>query len=84
MSHMWRWPVSYESVNFQGTVNNEPVEAHTVKLGQKVTVAPSKISDWMVVDNRKLVGGQTVRRQLDEMTPAERAGFLKSAPYTVE
>ena len=46
--------------SFQGTVNNEPEKVKTVKMGQKVTVA-AKISDWMYVENRKLVGGYTMR-----------------------
>jgi uncharacterized protein YegJ (DUF2314 family) len=82
--HMWLTPVSYDGKNFQGTVNNEPEKVKNVKLGQRVTVEPSKISDWMYVENRKLVGGQTLRVLRDALTPAERADFDKSVPFVIE
>jgi uncharacterized protein YegJ (DUF2314 family) len=58
---MWLTPVSFDGTTFHGTVNNEPEKVKTVRMGQKVTVAPSEISDWMYVENRKLVGGYTLR-----------------------
>ena len=82
--HMWLTPVSYDGTNFQGTVNNEPQKVKNVKMGQKVAVEPSKISDWMYVENRKLVGGQTLRVLRDALTPAERADFDKSVPFVIE
>src|SRR3954468_11410251 len=44
--HMWLSSVSYDGKNFQATVDNEPENVKTVKLGQKLTVEPTKISDW--------------------------------------
>jgi len=82
--HMWLMPVSYDGTNFHGTVNNEPEKVKSVKMGQKVTVAPSKISDWMYVENRKLVGGYTMRVLPDALTPAERADFDKNVPFVID
>ena len=82
--HMWLTPVSFDGSKFTGTVNNEPEKVKTVKMGQKVTVAPDKISDWMYIDNRKLVGGETLRVLRDAMTPSERADFDKSVPFVIE
>ena len=42
--HMWLSPVSYDGKSFHGTVNNEPEKVKSVKIGQKVSVEPSKIS----------------------------------------
>jgi uncharacterized protein YegJ (DUF2314 family) len=84
VEHMWLVPVSYDGHVFHGTVNNEPEKLKTVKMGDEVTVAPSKISDWMYVENRKLVGGYTLRVLRDALTPAERADFDKSVPFVVE
>jgi uncharacterized protein YegJ (DUF2314 family) len=84
VEHMWLAPVSYDGHDFHGTVNNEPEKAKTVKMGDKVTVAPSKISDWMYVEDRKLVGGYTLRVLRDALSPAERADFDKSVPFVVE
>ena len=84
IEHLWLTPVSFDGRNFQGTVNNEPEKVKTAKMGQKVTIAPAKISDWMYVENRKLVGGQTLRVLRDALTPAERADFDKSVPFFIE
>ena len=82
--HMWLSPVSYDGKSFHGTVNNEPEKVKSVKIGQKVSVEPSKISDWMYVENRKLVGGYTLRVLRDKMSPAERVDFDKSVPFVVD
>jgi uncharacterized protein YegJ (DUF2314 family) len=82
--HMWLTPVAFDGTKFAGTVNNEPEYVKSVKLGQKVTVAPDKISDWMYIENRKLVGGETLRVLRTAMTPAERADFDKSVPFTID
>jgi uncharacterized protein YegJ (DUF2314 family) len=82
--HMWLTLVTFGGTNFQGAVNNEPEKVKAVKLGQKVTVARDKISDWMYVENGKLVGGETLRVLRAWLTPTERADFDKSVPFVVE
>lgn len=82
--HMWLMPVSYDGQNFQGTVNNEPQMVKTVSMGQVVTIAPARISDWMYVENRKLVGGWTLRVLRDALPSDERADFDKSLPFKIE
>jgi uncharacterized protein YegJ (DUF2314 family) len=82
--YMWLNPVSYDGKKFTGTVDNEPQTVKTVKLGQVVTVAPAEISDWMFLENGKLVGGQTMRVLRDTLTPSERADFDKNAPFIIE
>ena len=59
--HIWLTEVSYDGKLFHGTINNEPVNVKNVKLGEKASVAPSDISDWMYVENGTLVGGGTIR-----------------------
>ena len=82
--HMWLTQVTFDGSKFTGTVNNEPVKVKSVKMGQKVTVAPDKISDWMYIENGRLVGGETLRVLRAAMTPEERADFDKSVPFVVE
>jgi uncharacterized protein YegJ (DUF2314 family) len=55
-----------------------------VKIGDQATVDPESISDWMFVDNGKLVGGYTVRVLRDAMSAAEREEFDKSVPFKIE
>ncbi|MGL6096472.1 MAG: DUF2314 domain-containing protein [Fimbriiglobus sp.] len=82
--HMWLTDVSFDGSTFTGTVNNEPEMVKTVKMGQQVTVTPDKISDWMYVENRKLVGGETLRSLRDALPAAERPDFDKNLPFVIE
>jgi uncharacterized protein YegJ (DUF2314 family) len=82
--HMWLFPVSYDGKKFHGTINNDPELVKNVKLGQKVSIETSQISDWMYVENGKLVGGYTLRVLREAMPPSERAEFDRSVPFTVD
>lgn len=84
VEHMWLSPVRFDGTNFQGEVNNDPEKVQAVKIGQMVTIAPEKISDWMYVEKGKLIGGHTLRVLRDAMSPAERADFDKNMPFVVE
>ncbi|HEV8071908.1 MAG TPA: DUF2314 domain-containing protein [Planctomycetaceae bacterium] len=82
--HIWLDDVTYDGVNFQGTIGNEPEMVNNVKNGQTATVAPAEISDWMYIENRKLVGGETIRVLRDSVSPSERAELDKSVNFIVE
>jgi uncharacterized protein YegJ (DUF2314 family) len=82
--HFWLTPVTFDGASFTGTVDNEPELVNNVKMGQTVTVTPDKISDWMYVENHKLVGGETLRVLRDAMPADERADFDKSVPFTID
>ena len=55
--YMWLTPVTFDGKVFHGVVNNQPEKISNVTMGENVSVEPSRISDWMFVENRKLVGG---------------------------
>jgi uncharacterized protein YegJ (DUF2314 family) len=82
--HMWLSPVSCDGKIFHGTVQNDPANVSNVKLGQQASIEPSKLSDWMYVENGKLVGGYTVRVLHEIMSPSERAEFDRTAPFRIE
>jgi uncharacterized protein YegJ (DUF2314 family) len=82
--HMWLAPVTYDGTQFHGTINNQPAIVKSVALGDEVSVAPAEISDWMYIDNGKLVGGETLRVLRDGLDADERAEFEKSLPFTME
>ena len=83
VEYMWLVPVTYDGKTFHGEINNTPEKVTTVKLGQSVTVDPSKIADWMYIDNGTLVGGYTTRALRDSLSPKERAEFDKTIPFRV-
>jgi uncharacterized protein YegJ (DUF2314 family) len=82
--HMWLSPVRYDGNRFHGIVNNDPELVSNVKIGQTASVDPAQISDWMFVENGKLVGGYTIRVLREKMSPRERAEFDQRAPFRID
>lgn len=82
--HMWILPVRYENGEFHGTINNEPSGVTTVSLGDEVSVAKEEISDWMYVEDQKLIGGYTLRAIRASLPQEERADFDRSLPFALE
>lgn len=82
--HMWLTPVTFDGKKFHGVVNNEPEKLKNVKIGDKASIEPAKISDWMFIENKKLVGGYTLRALRAAMPPAERAAMDKGLPFVIE
>lgn len=56
----------------------------SVTFGDQVEVLPSKISDWMIVEDNKLIGGYTIRVLRDEMSDDKKKEFDQSVPFTIE
>jgi uncharacterized protein YegJ (DUF2314 family) len=82
--YMWLNPVSFRNGKFVGKINNEPDTVTTVKLGDEITIEKDGIADWMYIDNRKLVGGYSIR-VLRDMTPKEkRAEFDRGFPFILD
>lgn len=84
VEHMWLDDVSFDGKAFSGAVNNDPEELRNVSFGQKVTVPPGEISDWMFVENGKLVGGFTIRVMRDSLSTEEREAMDASLPFKIE
>jgi uncharacterized protein YegJ (DUF2314 family) len=82
--HMWLTSVTFDGKLFHGAVNNKQEKVANVKFGDKVTVPTSQISDWMYVQNHKLIGGYTLRALRDALPASEQIEFDKSVPFTVD
>ncbi len=81
--HIWIDNVTWKDGVFEGTINNEPVDTKAVHLGQRVTVKPEEMSDWMYLDGQKVVGGYTLRVLLYQQSRAEREAFEKATGMIV-
>ena len=55
-----------------------------VQLGQRVTLAPREVSDWMFLKNGKLMGGYTTRVLYARLSPEDKALFDKEADFKIE
>jgi uncharacterized protein YegJ (DUF2314 family) len=84
VEHIWLSDVQFVGNRFQGRVDNRPRKISGLKLGQLVSVNPNEISDWLYVDNGKLVGGYTVRAHYDELSPQQKQEFDSEANFKFE
>jgi uncharacterized protein YegJ (DUF2314 family) len=84
VEHIWLRDVTYSGHRFHGIVDNRPHSIKGVKMGDRVSVNPSEITDWAYVDHGKLVGGYTIRVLYGEFSPERRAAFEKEAGFRIE
>ena len=69
---------------FQGRIDNQPRKIVGLKIGETASVKPNEISDWLYVDNGKLVGGYTVRVHYNELSPQQKQEFDRQADFRIE
>jgi uncharacterized protein YegJ (DUF2314 family) len=84
VEHLWISKVTYDGKNFQGKINNRPLDVKNVRLGQRVTISPSEVSDWMFLKNGKLMGGFTTRVLYARLSAGDKALFDKQAEFKIE
>jgi len=84
VEHIWLTDLGYADGRFFGRVSNEPLDLRKVRLGDSVSAGREEISDWMAVENGRLVGGYTLRVLRDRMSPAERAELDTSWTFRIE
>jgi uncharacterized protein YegJ (DUF2314 family) len=84
VEHIWLSDVRFINHHFEGRIDNRPRKITGVKLGQIVSVEPKDISDWLYIDNGKLVGGYTVRVHYSELSPEQKQVFDRQADFKIE
>jgi uncharacterized protein YegJ (DUF2314 family) len=84
VEHIWLSDVRFVDNVFQGRIDNQPRKITGLKLGEIVSVKANEISDWLYIDNGKLVGGYTVRVHYDELTPQQKQEFDRRADFRIE
>jgi uncharacterized protein YegJ (DUF2314 family) len=83
VEHMWLADVQFVGNRFQGRIDNEPRKIHGPKMGQLVSVDPNEISDWMYIDQGRLIGGYTIRARYNQLSPAQKQRFDSSADFKI-
>ncbi|WP_231424270.1 YegJ family protein [Pedobacter sp. Leaf250] len=74
--HIWLTEPHFDDEgHLYGTVGNEPVDVTTVKLNQKIGIDRQLISDWMIIEDGKLIGGYTIRAIRDGIPDKEKPAF---------
>lgn len=84
VEHMWIRDVEITETGFRGRLGNEPVNITSVAFGDVVEVPVAKVSDWMAVDDGRLVAGYTLRVLRDRMPPAQREAFDSNLDFVID
>lgn len=76
IEHIWLTdPIIDDKKNIIGVVGNNPVDVKNVELGQKIKKDFSFLSDWMIIENGRLIGGYTIRAIRHDMNDEEKENF---------
>jgi uncharacterized protein YegJ (DUF2314 family) len=84
VEHIWLSDVRFVGDLFQGRIDNQPRKIAGLKIGEMASVKPNEISDWLYIDNGKLVGGYTVRVHYNELSPQQKQEFDRRADFKIE
>jgi len=84
VEHIWLSDVQFTGSRFQGRLDNTPQKIRGLKVGQLVSVNPNEISDWVYIDNGKLVGGYTIRVHYNELTLDQKKEFDRQANFRMK
>lgn len=82
--HIWIGDLTSDGKSYSGTVNNEPQLTKTVKFGDRITIDPKTISDWMYLDKGVLKGGYTIRVMKNNLSADEKKAFDQEVGFIIE
>lgn len=71
--HMWLSELSYDDQGFHGVLGNDPEFVEGLRHGDQVNVPVEAVTDWMIVEENRVIGAYTVRVLRGRMSPEERA-----------
>jgi uncharacterized protein YegJ (DUF2314 family) len=73
--HIWIGDIAIKDNEYFGVVNNLPVYITTISLDDTIQINKDDISDWMYIDNERLIGGFTMRVLRNRVSDAEKEQF---------
>ena len=84
VEHVWLSDVQLDGTDFVGRIANDVVYLSHRSIGDQVRVNQDDISDWMAIDNGRLVGGTTIRLLRNRMPSSEQAKFDEGIGCVIE
>jgi len=73
--HIWISDLTYDGKLLHGKVGDDPVDIANLKIGDEVSFPPAELTDWLYLEDGKIVGGYTIRVLRKRMSPQEGADF---------
>lgn len=84
VEHLWLGHVRFDGQKFTGTLDNNPDWLARTKAGSTHEVAPDQISDWMIMENNRLIGGYTIRALRDKVPPVQRVKWDQALGFSID
>lgn len=84
VEHLWIRRVTFDGKNFHGQIDNRPLEVKNVGAGERVTIAPAEVDDWMFVKDGNLMGGYTTRVLYARLSPENKAAFDQQSGFRMK
>jgi len=76
IEHIWLTDPEFDDEgNLFGTIGNEPGNVISVRMGDRIGVESSLVSDWMMIDSGRLIGGYTIRAIRESIPEEEQQAF---------
>ena len=82
--HLWVAVLSIRGQKLRGIVTSHPLFLTHLRPMEEVLIDVSAVTDWMFVQNDKLVGGRTVRLLRNRMTEEEREQHDAAYPFSFD
>jgi len=84
LEHIWMGQVRFDGSRFSARIANDPVDHKDLRYGDRVSVEPDAVTDWMYIENGRLVGGYTVRVLRARLPPEQRQRMDAALAAVVE
>ena len=82
--HMWVQVIDRTPEEIVGVLLSNPDGLKSVKEGDEVRFPPSRVSDWLYVENGTAKGAYTVKLLRSRMSPSERRSHDAQYPFGFE
>jgi uncharacterized protein YegJ (DUF2314 family) len=84
VEHIWLSDVRFDGTQFTGKLGNTPKHFKRIALGSPCTVPMARVSDWMIIEDGRLLGGTTIRVARSRKTGEEREKFDRMFPFKMD
>ena len=72
VEQLWLTGIYYENGNYYGTLANSPMNISSLKKDDKVIFSTDSVTDWMYIQDGKIIGGQSIKYLLENIPEEER------------
>jgi uncharacterized protein YegJ (DUF2314 family) len=84
VEHIWLDAAEISDKIVYGIVNNVPTNLKNIELGTKIGVSEDEITDWLIVENNRLIGGYTIRAIREKMSRVHRELFESTINFKID